>query len=112
MKDWFGPASLGILLTALGGAIVTLIKLKPETGQIIVSSAKDVVIIQGGLLRQLQDQIAALEKRADDREAAFSAREDAHARELAHCEHEREILSERVSALEDEVAGLRSDGQP
>lgn len=107
-----------LVATILGGGfiggIVAYRKLKPESDQIIVSSAKDVVLIQKGALDDLRAQMAAMEAR-------FEAQTAASALAVAECHAEREELraqrdagrvenSElraRVEALEAEVAQLR-----
>ncbi len=97
------------------GGIVALVKLKPEGDQILISSAKDVVVIQKGLLDAMEERLAAMEARFDTQ-----ARSSAAA--LAECHRERddlrsELVAERVNsaelrvrieALEAEVAELRA----
>lgn len=97
------------------GGIVALVKLKPEGDQILVSSAKDVVLIQKGALEDLREQMRELEAR-------FDAQIKTAARAVAECHAEREELKaerdeerkvnielrRRIEVLEAEVAELRS----
>jgi hypothetical protein len=71
----------------LAGSIVALIKVRPESGQILVSAAKDVVVIQQGAMAEMQRRLAAVEQ-------------------------ERDTLRDRVSELEANVRALqqRADG--
>lgn len=43
--------------TGVIGAIVAFYKLKPETGQILVSTAQGVVIIQTGVIESLREEL-------------------------------------------------------
>lgn len=102
------------------GGIVALVKLKPEGDQILVNSAKDVVLIQAGALDTLREQMATIEARFEERLdraeqarwTAETALAEAHrAREVLQAEYEaekarNEELSARVAALEAEVARL------
>lgn len=107
----------------LGGGflsgVVALLKLKPEGAQIVVSAAKDVVVIQQGALDDLRQQMA-------DMEARFELQTKAAALALAECHRERddlrsELVAERlakgelrarIEALEAEVASLRAAQTP
>lgn len=96
------------------GGIVALVKLKPEGDQILVSSAKDVVLIQRDALEELRTQMAELERRLSEQlEAAGVARAQAEKARaaaeaaLAEANHEKRHLLDRVAALEGEVAELR-----
>lgn len=104
------------------GGIVALVKLKPEGDQILVNSAKDVVLIQKGALDDLRRQMTEIEARFEERlDRAEQARWTAETA-LAECHRAREVLlveyeeekarneelCERVAALEAEVAKLRT----
>ncbi len=52
------------------GGMYLLLKLKPETGSIVVKSAEDVVVMQGSIITELRKQIADL------KEEIHSMRED------------------------------------
>lgn len=106
----------------LGGGFITgivaLVKLRPEGDQILISSAKDVVVIQKGALDDLRKQM-------DEMEVRFDRQTQTSAAALAECHRERddlrsELVAERLSndelrarieALETEVAQLRT-GHP
>lgn len=120
-----GEILTSLAAVVLGGGflsgIVALVKLKPEGAQILVSSAKDVVLIQQGALDDLREQMGELEKRLgaqlgvanEAREAAESAlRECRNEAGRVAAEHEKErarneALTARVAALEAEIADLR-----
>lgn len=127
----------GILGGGVVSSIVAFRKLKPESDQIIVSSAKDVILIQKGAMDNLREQLAeqreqmeaqgaqmaAMEARFESRlDRAEQARWTAETA-LAECHRAREALledyaqekarnaelEERIAALEAEVAKLRAE---
>lgn len=98
------------------GSIVALLKLKPEGDQILISSAKDVVVIQAGALDEMRRQIEEMRQRFET-QASESAQAiaDCHA-EREELRHERDAerannrdLRARIEALEAEVADLRNN---
>jgi uncharacterized protein involved in exopolysaccharide biosynthesis len=125
-------SSLLIVLvsTILGGGflggIVAYRKLKPETDQIIVSSAKGVVAIQRETLDEMRKDRADDRQRMDELETRFTAQAAEAARAaalaLAACQAEREEarterdaaradnaeLRKRIEHLEAEVAQMRA----
>lgn len=109
------------------GGIVALLKLKPEGDQILVSSAKDVVLIQKGALDDLRLEREEDRKRMEDLEDRMTEQLEVadrarRAAEVALVDAERERtqmarlyeaeqrrntdLTRRVAALEAEVARL------
>lgn len=113
----------GILGGGVVSSIVAFRKLKPESDQIIVSSAKDVILIQKGAMDDLRAQMSDLESRFSERlDRAEQARWTAETA-LAECHRAREALledyeqekarnvelEERINALEAEVAKLRAE---
>lgn len=105
------------------GAYVSFRKLKPESDQIVVSAAKDVVVIQRGLVDDLRHQMEELDARFSERlDKAEQARWTAETA-LAECHRTRAALQEdyeqekarnaeleeRIAALEAEVAKLRDE---
>lgn len=128
--DLVGP----LLSAILGGGVVTGIvsfrKLKPESDQIVVSSAKDVVIIQKGVIDDLRKSSAEDRVRIIELEGKFQAQIDRAEQArwtaetaLAECHRAREVLqkqydnerrinqelTERVEHLESEVARLMQE---
>lgn len=112
------------------GGIVALLKLKPEGDQILVSSAKDVVLIQKGALDDLRLERDEDRKRMEDLEARMTeqleiAERARRAAEVALVDAERERtqmtrlyeaeqrrntdLTRRVAALEAEVGRLLAE---
>jgi threonine dehydratase len=55
------------------GGIVALIKLRPETGQIVVNAAQDALIVQSGVLQALHDENTRLNARVIALEAEIRA---------------------------------------
>ncbi len=103
-------SAAGVLVTAVVGAVVAFVRLRPEGDQIIVLAAKDVVKIQKDALGDLRAQIEGLEARLNREVAAAQA-------ELVECRREREReaarnreLSARVTVLEAELAQLKDGG--
>lgn len=131
--------SMGTLIVAAIGAAVAWRKLKPETTQIVVSAASDVVVIQADYIkraderaRQQDERMADMERRLTTQlEVAEAARKAAETALLAcneerravaalyeqerqrniELERERQELRSRIEALEAEVAKLRERDQ-
>jgi predicted nucleic acid-binding Zn-ribbon protein len=108
-----------LVSTILGGGflggVVAYRKLKPETDQIIVSSAKDVVVIQRETLEEMRKDRADDRQRMDEIEARFTAQAKTAAAALAECHAEREEfrsdnaeLRNRIEHLEAELAQMRA----
>lgn len=99
----------------LFGGLVALVKLRPEGAQILVATAKDVVVIQRGVIEDMEQRFASMEDRFEQQVAASTL-------SLAECHSERddlrsELVAERlnsaelrarIEALEAEVAQLRT----
>jgi len=119
----------GVMVAGVVGAVVAFRKVRPESDQIVVSAAKDVVVIQKGLVDDLRRQMDEQRRQLEDLEARFSERLDRaeQARRtaetaLAECQRARQViekdyraekarnveLCERVEALEAEVAALKA----
>lgn len=120
-----GNIASSIVGVLMGGGLLTgivaLFRLKPESDQIVVSAAKDVVFIQRGVVEDLRAQYESLEKRFDKQTAeANTAILECHA-EREELRKQRDLQSEqllrerennrelrvRVDALEGEVSSLR-----
>jgi chromosome segregation ATPase len=87
---------LPIIVAVLGtggliGAIVALVKLRPESGQIVVTAAQGALIVQSGVIDSLKDQ---------------NARQQDHINTL---EEENARLRTRVTNLETSVRTLREE---
>lgn len=117
---------LTALLTAFGGmlgAVVALLKLRPEREAIIVKAAEGAVIVQSGVIDELQEQLADCRREIADlrgQEAAQIAelRRQLHEvydqRDTARAERdelraERDELKRRVGELETAVARLERE---
>src|SRR5215204_5532071 len=54
------------------GGVVALVKLRPETGQIVVNAAQDALIVQSGVLQALHDENTRLNARIVNLEAEIA----------------------------------------
>lgn len=67
IPEWL-PSLGSIITTVLGGgliwAIVALYKVKPEAGQIVVSAAQGALIVQTGVIENLQKEIERIQAEA------------------------------------------------
>lgn len=90
------------IITLLGGggfltAIILLLKARPEVGQIVVTSAQGAVIVQTGVIDNLNKEL----KRVNDENAQLRDRLN---REIK----EREALQDKLDLLEDKLRRLSS----
>lgn len=84
----------------LVGGVVALLKLRPESGQIVVTAAQGAVVVQSGVIETLRAEAERYRAEA----AALRLR-------VTALEMERERERERVAALEAEVRALRAEVQ-
>lgn len=91
--EWVTALISALLGGSLIGGIVSLLKLRPEGDQILVSSAKDVVLIQ-------RDALADLRREMVDMQERFDEREQVHLEQLRACEKREQALARRVTRLE------------
>ncbi len=113
-----------ILTGGFVSGVASFRKSKPESAQIMVNAARDVVLIQKGALEEYQRRLDEMERRFDEQDEALKRAARASAIALAECNAERREfrlerdaahsqnaeLRARVEALEAEVAILRADG--
>lgn len=73
------PWVSGIISFIFGGGLVTavvaLYKVKPEAGQIVVTAAQGALLVQSGVLENLQKEIARLNQEVTDLKERLSDRE-------------------------------------
>lgn len=100
----YSIAVVGLLAGAIGG-VAAFRKAGPESSQILVSAASDVVLIQKGLVTDLDAKMEALQQRVDDLEAKRRIVEN----EALTLRRENTRLVARVDMLEKELArhGIR-----
>lgn len=79
--------------TGLIGAPAMYFKLKPETGQILVDTAKDVVIIQKGVVEDLREELKEVKLTLKNLKAELK-------QTVAECATELEELRARIRGLE------------
>lgn len=87
------------------GAVVAIIKLRPEAGQIVVQSAEGAVIVQSGVIATLRAEVERLQERVTEIETIA---ETAEAR-TQQLESENRYLRTRVGHLESENIELRGE---
>lgn len=87
----------------ISGAIVAIVKLRPEAGQIVVRSAEGAVIIQASVIDTLQDEVQRLTERLSQVEETARV---AHV-EAEEMKAENAYLKRRVGLLEAENIELR-----
>lgn len=88
--------------TGLAGVVAAFVawrKLRPETNQIIVTTAKDLVLVQTDVIKNLREEVARLNEKVDEFEQELAA---------ARTAHEAEILELRKTHAE-EILALRND---
>lgn len=86
--------SLFVALLGAGGlvgAVVALVKLRPESGQIVVTAAQGALVVQSGVIESLRNQNAHQQARIDD------------------LQMENNQLRMRVGTLERELHSLRDE---
>ena len=64
--EWGWLAGAGGLVAAVGGAILAFRKAGPESSQILVDAAADVVVIQRGWIEKAEARADKAEKRVDE----------------------------------------------
>lgn len=127
--DVLTASAAATLLAGIIASYVAFRKLKPESDQIVVSAAKDVVLIQAGAMARQNAQMARQDvEMAELREEMATMREQFRTQEraaavaLAECNAERRELRRerdaerannwelrsRIEVLEAEVARLRA----
>jgi capsule polysaccharide export protein KpsE/RkpR len=87
---------ISVIVAVLGagglvGAIVALVKLRPESGQIVVTAAQGALIVQTGVIDTLQRETARQQARIDA------------------VQIENNQLRVRIAALETELHNLRDE---
>lgn len=73
------------------GAVVALVKLRPESGQIVVTAAQGALVVQSGVIDSLQKENARQQIRIDE------------------LQNDNNQLRSRIGALERELHSLRDE---
>ena len=75
----YTPLLTGIISFVFGGglvtAIVALYKVKPEAGQIVVTAAQGALLVQSGVIENLQKEISRLSIEVNDLKVKLSERD-------------------------------------
>lgn len=95
MGEWLPVIGWIVGAGGLGGLLIAIIKLRPEAGQIAVTAAQGAVIVQTGVIDDLQEELS----RQKDKVAALE-------RDLIqmHIENNRQL--ERFSEMERHLASV------
>lgn len=79
-----------------GGAFVTFLRVRVDKNQVLVTTAKDVVFVQKGLIDELQEQLDRVKAEL----AQVRSERDAERRELDELRRQNESMRRRLAALE------------
>lgn len=101
--DWAWVAGVAALITAIGAAIVAFRKAGPESSQILVDAASDVVVIQ-------REWIAKAEQRALDAETKL-ADFQRQLNEMKTLESEVARMREELSKRDSRIAALEKENR-
>lgn len=75
----YTPLLTGIISFIFGGgliaAIVALYKVKPEAGQIVVTAAQGALVVQTGVIENLQKEIIRLSREVDELKTKLAERD-------------------------------------
>jgi len=81
------------------GGVYALLKLRPEAGQIVVTSAQSAVIVQSGVIENLREELERIEARFDAQEAEIISLREENTKLRARV-RELERTHDNVSSLE------------
>lgn len=93
--DWAWAAGVAGLVTAIGAAIVAFRKAGPESSQILVDAASDVVVIQREWIEKAEARAGAAEAKLDEAMEKL--------RELQRQIHEMKTLESEVSHMRGQI---------
>lgn len=100
MKEMIPIIIHAILSSGFLGGIYLLLKLRPEAGQITVTAAQGVVLMQSGVIddlrkenREFKEELRKMEERFDEQERRFS-------KKLSTMQEENSQLRARIRELE------------
>ena len=110
MNDIAVIGAIGSLSAGAVASLVALRKVKPESTQIMITAATNLVITQGGVVEDLTKRIEVMEERFAAQLAAAEAALAAEREANAELRQENRDLRSRVDALEAEVAKLKNGG--
>lgn len=96
------PSYVGFIVAVIigvfgGGSLVTLMRVKVDRSRVIVSSAEGAVIVQSGVIDDLQDEIKRLQAKVAD----LRKERDEEAAELNVLRAENRSMRARLARLEN-----------
>lgn len=89
----------------IGGAIVALLKVRPEAGQIAVTASQGALIVQSGVIDTLQEENTQLRARLEDLESKVAMMVDLRMQVIS-LKAENTRLKGRVTELERRLVEL------
>lgn len=98
MDQWGLIAGLGMVMVSAVTAIVAWRKAPSESARVLVDASADVVVIQRGLIDDLESRVTALE---NDRDRIREERDQLRRKNAE--------LTARVRHLEEELAALKGE---
>lgn len=91
------------------GGIVALLRVRPESGKLVVEAAEGAVIVQSGVIESLREELGELSERLDtareDLDAELERRERCETR-LDECDVVLDELRRRLERAEAAVEGV------
>lgn len=106
--EWGWIAGAGGLVAAVAGAVVAFRKAGPESSQVLVDAAADVVIIQRGWIEKAEAKTAEAEKRLDEAIRRINELQSLEA-QVAEMRQELEATRRELAAVRSENEKLRSE---
>lgn len=89
----------------VAGAVVALLKVRPEAGQIAVSASQGALIVQSGVIDTLQEENGQLRQRLEDLESKVALMVDLRVK-VTQLKAENTRLRSRVTDLERRLQKL------
>lgn len=101
-SSWIVPLALGLIGGGgIAGAIVALLKVRPEAGQIVVTAAQGAVVVQSGVIDDLNEELGRQVTRCKNLEERLT-------RALDRIE-DLETVERRIQELERKLAEVQQE---
>ena len=110
MESWAWVAGVAALITAIGAAVVAFRKAGPESSQILVDAASDVVVIQREWITKAEARASAAEARAEAVEVKLVELQR-QLTDMKSLEFEVARMREQVSRRDQRIEALESENE-